>query len=70
VHEEHPRVAGVVGVSGKAGAPGPATLDGRFALVTGSASGIGRVIASALEAAGRTVWRLDKCPTSAGADER
>jgi NAD(P)-dependent dehydrogenase (short-subunit alcohol dehydrogenase family) len=35
-------------------------LDGRVALVTGSARGIGSVIAAALEAAGCAVWRLDK----------
>ena len=38
----------------------------RIALVTGSARGIGLVIAAALEAAGCTVWRLDKAGDDTG----
>ncbi|MEO7710615.1 MAG: SDR family NAD(P)-dependent oxidoreductase [Caldimonas sp.] len=54
------------------GARGLTPLAGRIALVTGAARGIGCVIASALEAAGCTLWRLDKSTVIAGAaaDER
>ena len=65
MHDEHSREAG------QAGAPSPATLGGRVALVTGSARGVGQVIASALESVGCTVWRLDKSVSSGrGEDER
>ena len=60
------------GQSKAPGVPGPTPLAGRIALVTGAARGIGCVIASALEAAGCTLWRLDKSTAIAGAaaDER
>ena len=41
-------------------------LQGRVALVTGAARGIGRVIAASLEANGCVVWRIDKSDDATG----
>ena len=44
--------------------PDPAGLEGRVAIVTGAASGIGAATANLLEAAGAKVWRADIDPSA------